>query len=414
MGGRSSTASKGADGAEKNGSSREAQNLALSKPWEEVMKNGLGVTKKKGSSYFDVHEALSDDSDMSSESIKPSEPTRVYFACTVQGFRKDQDRFVCIPQLLDSPSVLFCGIFDGHGRDGDIVAESVAVFLPQTLREELGKRIQTSSSTSGNTSRSQSISTKSVHEAIETAFEITQKSLDSQYEEEVVIPTMKLKKEIEEQQKTDLGRVSLPLGSGTTATIMLISERLLYVANVGDSRAILCRKHPSNADQLVVEDLTKDQNVIASDDAEKERIEDAGGTIFNRHVAGDFVDGMLQLTRSLGDVPLHRQNIVLHKPEIKSIPVDASMMFVLTASDGLWDNFTSEDAAKFVKESVVKHTSGAENSLESETLRDIFTTVSEELENEAAARASKAGRQSDDISVFILSVSRWWGEANQS
>ncbi|GBG30476.1 Protein phosphatase 1L [Hondaea fermentalgiana] len=363
------------------------------RPWDEVLDRGLGVTMKQGSSYFDLSDAVSSDSNSS---------MRCYFSCIVQGFRKDQDRFVCIPELLEEPQVVLCGIFDGHGADGDLVAESVAAKLPEEVRQELVNRIKVTSGKS-------ELSSRSIQEAIEAAFGSMQATLDTRFEEEVVVPTMKLKKEIEEKQQTDLGRVPLPLGSGTTATIILVHDRLLHVAHVGDSRAILCRRNPSDAADVVVEDLTKDQNVLASGDDERERIENAGGTIFNRHVAGDYIDGMLQLTRSLGDVPLHRQNIVLHTPAVSSMPVDSSMMFTLAASDGLWDTFSSEEAANFVCKAIrTKADADSAESWSDDDVQEMLTHVAESLENEAHSRNAKAGRQSDDISVLIISLSRWW------
>ncbi|KAM9349573.1 protein phosphatase 1L isoform 2-T2 [Symphorus nematophorus] len=129
--------------------------------------------------------------------------------------------------------------------------------------------------------------------------------------------------------------------AGTTCLVALLSDRELTVANVGDSRGVLC---------------DKDGNAVAlSHDhkpyqlKERKRIKRAGGFIsFN----GSWrVQGILAMSRSLGDYPLKNLNVVIPDPDIMTFDLDKLQPeFMILASDGLWDAFSNEEAVRFVRE----------------------------------------------------------------
>ena len=75
--------------------------------------------------------------------------------------------------------------------------------------------------------------------------------------------------------------------AGTTAVIVLMTKDRYYVANIGDSRAVLCREGkaiPLSTDHKP--DLPSEHN----------RIEKAGGTITQGRI-----NGSLNLSRAFGD-----------------------------------------------------------------------------------------------------------------
>ncbi|XP_045570257.1 phosphatase 1L isoform X2 [Salmo salar] len=129
--------------------------------------------------------------------------------------------------------------------------------------------------------------------------------------------------------------------AGTTCLVALLSDRELTVANVGDSRGVLC---------------DKDGNAVAlSHDhkpyqlKERKRIKRAGGFIsFN----GSWrVQGILAMSRSLGDYPLKNLNVVIPDPDVLTFDLDKLQPeFMILASDGLWDAFSNEEAVRFVRE----------------------------------------------------------------
>ncbi|CAD7000383.1 unnamed protein product [Ceratitis capitata] len=94
--------------------------------------------------------------------------------------------------------------------------------------------------------------------------------------------------------------------AGTTALIAIIEGSKLTVANVGDSRGVMCDARgiaiPLSFDH-------KPQQV-----RERKRIHDAGGFIAFRGVWR--VAGILATSRALGDYPLKDKNLVIANPDI--------------------------------------------------------------------------------------------------
>ncbi|GFS44666.1 HOPW1-1-interacting 2 [Actinidia rufa] len=121
----------------------------------------------------------------------------------------------------------------------------------------------------------------------------------------------------------------------TASTAILVGDRLL-VANVGDSRAVICRGERAIA-------VSRDHKPDQTD--ERQRIEEAGGFVM---WAGTWrVGGVLAVSRAFGD--RHLKQYVVADPEIQEEKVDSSLEFLILASDGLWDVVTNEEAVEMVK-----------------------------------------------------------------
>ncbi|KAE8735917.1 putative protein phosphatase 2C 59 [Hibiscus syriacus] len=121
----------------------------------------------------------------------------------------------------------------------------------------------------------------------------------------------------------------------TASTAILVGDRLL-VANVGDSRAVICRGGNAIA-------VSRDHKPDQSD--ERQRIENAGGFVM---WAGTWrVGGVLAVSRAFGD--RHLKQYVVADPEIQEEKVDSSLEFLILASDGLWDVVSNEEAVAIVK-----------------------------------------------------------------
>ncbi|XP_057432941.1 probable protein phosphatase 2C 59 [Lotus japonicus] len=121
----------------------------------------------------------------------------------------------------------------------------------------------------------------------------------------------------------------------TASTAILVGDRLL-VANVGDSRAVICRGGNAIA-------VSRDHKPDQTD--ERQRIEDAGGFVM---WAGTWrVGGVLAVSRAFGDRLL--KQYVVADPEIQEEKVDTSLEFLILASDGLWDVVSNEEAVAMIK-----------------------------------------------------------------
>ncbi|KAF8726854.1 hypothetical protein HU200_019334 [Digitaria exilis] len=116
---------------------------------------------------------------------------------------------------------------------------------------------------------------------------------------------------------------------GSTASTAVLVGDHLYVANVGDSRAVI-----SKAGKAIA--LSEDHKPNRSD--ERKRIESAGTW---------RVGGVLAMSRAFGNRLL--KQFVIAEPEIQELEIDDELEFLIIASDGLWDVVPNEDAVSLVK-----------------------------------------------------------------
>ncbi|GFY89404.1 phytochrome-associated protein phosphatase type 2C [Actinidia rufa] len=129
----------------------------------------------------------------------------------------------------------------------------------------------------------------------------------------------------------DLGR-----GGSTAVTAILINGRQLWVANLGDSRAVLSRG--GQAIQLSVDH---------EPNTERGSIENRGGFVSN--MPGDVarVNGQLAVSRAFGD-----RNLKSHlrsDPDVTNADIDADADILILASDGLWKVVANQEAVDIAK-----------------------------------------------------------------
>ncbi|XP_073065773.1 probable protein phosphatase 2C 9 [Primulina eburnea] len=129
----------------------------------------------------------------------------------------------------------------------------------------------------------------------------------------------------------ELGR-----GGSTAVNAILIDCRRLWVANVGDSRAVLSRRG-----QAIQMSIDHEPNT------ERDDIENRGGFVSN--IPGDVarVDGQLAVSRAFGD-----KNIKLHlrsDPDVTNADIDNETDLLILASDGLWKVMSNQEAVDVAK-----------------------------------------------------------------
>jgi len=142
-------------------------------------------------------------------------------------------------------------------------------------------------------------------------------------------------------------------GSGTTACVAVIQEGVITVANVGDSRCVVCTK-----DGVAV-DLSEDHK--PESEIEKNRVEKAGGKI----TKDGRVNGGLNLSRALGDHQ-YKQNtdlppeeqMISPMPDLQTHTIAESDEFMLIACDGIWNVLTSDAAISFIREQISEAKAG--------------------------------------------------------
>ncbi|CAB9521270.1 linked kinase-associated serine/threonine phosphatase 2C [Seminavis robusta] len=181
---------------------------------------------------------------------------------------------------------------------------------------------------------------------------------------------------------------------GSTAVAVVLHEnpsgyRTLISANVGDSRAILCR------DWKAV-DLTKDHKPTA--EGERKRILRAGGRIFLDDTGVHRVMN-LSLSRAIGDG--FSKPIVSPEPDIRRFRVeDEGDEFILLASDGLWDVMSSQDAVNFVRARLDEAQCVAER-MSKEEKRKKMASTRENMASVVVQEAMKLG-SADNTSVAMV------------
>lgn len=146
----------------------------------------------------------------------------------------------------------------------------------------------------------------------------------------------------------DLGR-----GGSTAVTAILINGQKLWVANVGDSRAVLAK-----GEEVI--QMTTDHEP----DRERGSIETRGGFVSN--MPGDVprVNGQLAVSRAFGDKSL--KSHLRSDPDIKQEDIDSKTDLLILASDGLWKVMCNEDAINLVRK--VKDPQAAAKQLTAEAL----------------------------------------------
>ncbi|KAK9875420.1 hypothetical protein WA026_007813 [Henosepilachna vigintioctopunctata] len=130
--------------------------------------------------------------------------------------------------------------------------------------------------------------------------------------------------------------------SGTTAVCAFVSPRLIYIANCGDSRAVLCRQG---------EPVFSTQDHKPALPSEQDRIVKAGGTVMISRV-----NGSLAVSRALGDYDYKNvegrgpcEQLVSPEPDIfVRDRDDKADEFLILACDGVWDVMTNEELCQYI------------------------------------------------------------------
>ncbi|KAJ8613596.1 hypothetical protein CTAYLR_006129 [Chrysophaeum taylorii] len=152
--------------------------------------------------------------------------------------------------------------------------------------------------------------------------------------------------------------------AGSTAVVALVTTKLLCCANVGDSRAVLCR----GGDPIP---LSEDHKPSRKDEAA--RIKAAGGFVIHKRVMGE-----LAVSRAFGDAELKKsiselvgdsaeapppptpaskkkRRLVVAEPDIRVDDLNPADEFVLLATDGLFNVFSDTDAVAFARADLMHH-----------------------------------------------------------
>uniref|UniRef100_A0A0A0LLR7 PPM-type phosphatase domain-containing protein n=1 Tax=Cucumis sativus TaxID=3659 RepID=A0A0A0LLR7_CUCSA len=173
------------------------------------------------------------------------------------------------------------------------------------------------------------------------------------------------------------------LVSGSTATVILLADAQILVANIGDSKAFLCSEkfqspaeakatflrlykqkrysgasrargygnsRPDSYDGLkhfYVKELTRDHHPDRED--ERSRVEIAGGHVVDWGGV-PRVNGQLAISRAIGDVSFKSYGVI-SAPEVTDWqPLSANDSFLVASSDGIFEKLSSQDVCDLLWE----------------------------------------------------------------
>ena len=144
---------------------------------------------------------------------------------------------------------------------------------------------------------------------------------------------------IQYKLKKDHPRASNYSGSTACCGVHFLDKNnnpILWVMNVGDSRAVLCNKNNKAIP------LSKDHKPNCP--RERSRIKQLGGKI--RYDGSDWRIKDLSLSRAFGDIDA--SPFVTHYPEIFRYRLSKKDKFLIFACDGLWDIFSNSGATRYI------------------------------------------------------------------
>jgi len=132
--------------------------------------------------------------------------------------------------------------------------------------------------------------------------------------------------------------------SGSCAIIVLTVDSECYVANVGDSRAVLSAEHGQDWSSL-----SRDHR--PNDDDEIKRITTNGGQIYKPNADVDvlrvFPSG-LSVSRTFGDIKAKlkkyggREGVIIATPEVRQFTINENQHdFIVMGCDGIFDKLDS-------------------------------------------------------------------------
>ncbi|CAA0815605.1 Probable protein phosphatase 2C 34 [Striga hermonthica] len=243
----------------------------------------------------------------------------------------NQDCCIVWEEFGCQEDMIFCGIFDGHGPWGHFVAKNVRKSMPSSLLCNWQETLAEASSDPDFDWDSEKKSNRLdiwKHSYLKTCAAVDQ--------------------ELEQHRKIDA------FNSGTTALTIVRQGDIIYLANVGDSRAVFGTT--SESGNLVAVQLTVDFKPNLPQEAE--RISQCQGRVYclddepgvhRVWLPHDNSPG-LAMSRAFGDYCVKDFGLI-SVPEVTHRHITSKDQFIVLATDGVWDVVSNQEAVQIVSTS---------------------------------------------------------------
>ncbi|XP_006366012.1 probable protein phosphatase 2C 1 [Solanum tuberosum] len=252
----------------------------------------------------------------------------------------NQDAMIVWEDFM-AEDVTFCGVFDGHGPHGHLVARKVRDALPLKLMSFLQ-----SVESKGNGSAADCCNENPGSEVVDPdKDQVNTDKVDTQRREAFLQSYKAMDKELRSQPNLDC------FCSGSTAITLVKQGSNLYMGYIGDSRAILASKDDN--DSMVAVQLTVDLKPDLPKEAE--RIKQCKGRVFALQdepevqrvwLPFDNAPG-LAMARAFGDFCVKDYGVI-SVPEFSHRVLTERDKFIVLASDGVWDVLSNEEVVEIV------------------------------------------------------------------
>ncbi|NP_001141275.1 putative protein phosphatase 2C family protein [Zea mays] len=296
---------------------------------------------------------------------------------TKQGWKgANQDAMTVCQDFAGQKGHILCGVFDGHGPRGREVARHVRDTLPVELAAALkprtgdedpsassdaskpkpdedgsGENGEDGSGKNGDASSNADLDSFDKSGGSGSSSDVTS---DESQQQQLLLSTWKnVFVRAFEQVDEELRRLSGIdcICSGTTAVAAVRQGDHLIVANLGDSRAVLCTR--DSKDRLIPVQLTTDLKPDLP--SELARILSCKGRVFAMDDEPD-VPRMwlpdqdapgLAMARAFGDFCLKSHGLIC-EPQVYCRKLSEKDEFLVLATDGIWDVLSNKEVVKLV------------------------------------------------------------------
>lgn len=146
--------------------------------------------------------------------------------------------------------------------------------------------------------------------------------------------------------------------SGACAIVLMIIGDKCFIANTGDSRAIICLNQGKN-----ITTISTDHK--PGETSEYNRIIEAGGKVYNNYMVNDkgenvnfgphlLAPGKLRVSRAFGDLDAKDEEyggnpkVLIPDPHIKSFPIRPDQDFILIATSSVFEKLTNREISDII------------------------------------------------------------------
>ncbi|XP_076947517.1 putative protein phosphatase 2C 52 [Bidens hawaiensis] len=259
----------------------------------------------------------------------------------------NQDAMIVWEDFMEE-NVTFCGVFDGHGPYGHLVARKVRDTLPLKVISFFDSYDSKKNKSSSNICCNED----SVSEGPDCETVVEDK-MGLSWKDAFLKSYKSMDKELRFHPRLDC------FCSGSTAVTIVKQGANLFMGSIGDSRAIMASTDSN--DSLVAVQLTVDLKPDLPREAE--RIKRCKGRVFAlqdepevSRVWLPFDDAPgLAMARAFGDFCLKEYGVI-SVPEFSHRVLSDRDKFIVLASDGIWDVLSNEEVIEIVSSASTRST----------------------------------------------------------